>query len=270
MSSYNLDIGWKTSKVNLCSGSMALLGLESQPLLRHLQRLAFAEGKLGASFFCSRDFEDRSNLQSIFPTLALPACISIPPFREAFAPSLEGQPWCWTRVTLFPVGEAHCWPIPCYTNISTLIIIDALDECQGQGTCICPPLCPLPLCGQDPQGQVLHHWSGLNPGFVLDFVYNHCSLTQKCSNSMRLNLKSVDSDIKLFLKAQFFEIAKNRSDCDLGEDWPGQHNIDVVCARRQLGFSSMLQQLSNLLHPTMTLPDERLALIVSLPHETFS
>src|SRR6267378_3973147 len=29
-----------------------------------------ADGKLGASFFCSRDFADRSNLHAIFPTLA--------------------------------------------------------------------------------------------------------------------------------------------------------------------------------------------------------
>ena len=30
----------------------------------------FAEGQLGASFFCSRDFEDRRDLQFIFPTIA--------------------------------------------------------------------------------------------------------------------------------------------------------------------------------------------------------
>ncbi|KAF9790951.1 hypothetical protein BJ322DRAFT_418044 [Thelephora terrestris] len=30
----------------------------------------FADGRLGASFFCSRSFEDRSNLKLIFPTLA--------------------------------------------------------------------------------------------------------------------------------------------------------------------------------------------------------
>ena len=35
-----------------------------------LAEMSFADGELGASFFCSRDFEDRSNLQAIFPTLA--------------------------------------------------------------------------------------------------------------------------------------------------------------------------------------------------------
>ena len=32
--------------------------------------MCFADGKLGASFFCSQDFNSRSSLQSILPTLA--------------------------------------------------------------------------------------------------------------------------------------------------------------------------------------------------------
>ena len=39
MSSNNLKIGWGKSRSNMCSGSMALQGLESQLLPRHLPRL---------------------------------------------------------------------------------------------------------------------------------------------------------------------------------------------------------------------------------------
>ena len=39
-----------------------------------------ADGKLGASFFCSRDFGDRSNLQAIFPTLTFQLTCQYPPF----------------------------------------------------------------------------------------------------------------------------------------------------------------------------------------------
>jgi len=42
----------------------------------------FANGKLGASFFCSRDFEDRSNLQMILPMLAFQLACQYPRFRK--------------------------------------------------------------------------------------------------------------------------------------------------------------------------------------------
>ena len=41
----------------------------------------FADGQLGASFFCSRDFEDQSNLQTIFPTLAVQLARNYTEFR---------------------------------------------------------------------------------------------------------------------------------------------------------------------------------------------
>ena len=47
-----------------------LAGTGKSTIAQTFAEVTFAEGKLGASFFCSRDFEDKSNLQAIFPTLA--------------------------------------------------------------------------------------------------------------------------------------------------------------------------------------------------------
>jgi len=47
-----------------------LAGTGKSTIAQSFAEIAFAGGKLGASFFCSRDFEDRSNLQAIIPTLA--------------------------------------------------------------------------------------------------------------------------------------------------------------------------------------------------------
>jgi len=44
--------------------------------------MSSADGKLGASFFCSRNSDGRSNLRSIFPTLAFQLAHR-PRFREA-------------------------------------------------------------------------------------------------------------------------------------------------------------------------------------------
>ena len=47
-----------------------LAGTGKSTIAQSFAEIAFAEGKLGASFFCSRDFEGRNNLQAILPTLA--------------------------------------------------------------------------------------------------------------------------------------------------------------------------------------------------------
>ena len=73
---------------------------------------------------------------------------------------------------------------------------------------------------------------------------------------------SVDSDIRIFLKAQLAEIAENRSDCSFGEDWPGPYKIDIIC-KKAAGFfiyaSTVVKFISSPHYP----PDERLSLIVS-------
>jgi hypothetical protein len=120
------------------------------------------------------------------------------------------------------------------TQIQTLIIIDALDECQDKE----PASALLSVLSRyvDKIPLVKFFITGrpeprIRSGFRLQSLQPHTEVLKL----HEVEPSSVDSDIKLFLKAQFFEIAKNRSDCDLGEDWPGQQNIDVVC-KKAAGF----------------------------------
>jgi hypothetical protein len=52
----------------------------------------FADGRLGASFFCSRDFKDRSDLHLIFPTLSFQLAYRYPDFRSVLIPLLQSNP----------------------------------------------------------------------------------------------------------------------------------------------------------------------------------
>jgi hypothetical protein len=45
----------------------------------------------------------------------------------------------------------------------------------------------------------------------------------------------VNSDIELFFRTQFASLAKNRSDCDLTEDWPTSSDIRILC-NKAAGF----------------------------------
>jgi hypothetical protein len=93
--------------------------------------IAFAEGKLGASFFCSRDFEDRSNLQLIFPTLAFQLAHRYPLFREQLLEVLKADPGIGRQSLCSQLEKVIVGPFKA-TRISTLIIIDALDECKDE------------------------------------------------------------------------------------------------------------------------------------------
>ena len=59
-----------------------LAGTGKSTIAQTVAECIFAGGHLGASFFCSRDFEDRSDLHSIFPTLAFQLAHKYPHFRS--------------------------------------------------------------------------------------------------------------------------------------------------------------------------------------------
>jgi len=69
-----------------------LAGTGKSTIAQTFAETSFADGKLGASFFCSRDFEGRSNLQAIFPTLAFQLTYRYLPFRERLVQVLRADP----------------------------------------------------------------------------------------------------------------------------------------------------------------------------------
>src|SRR6202789_4009561 len=69
-----------------------LAGTGKSTIAQTFAETCFADGKLGASFFCSRDFEKRRNLGAIFPTLAFQLAHRYPQFREQLLQVLETSP----------------------------------------------------------------------------------------------------------------------------------------------------------------------------------
>ena len=69
-----------------------LAGTGKSTIAQTFAEISFADGNLGASFFCSRDSEARSNLQSIFPTLAFQLAYQYTQFREKLLQVLRANP----------------------------------------------------------------------------------------------------------------------------------------------------------------------------------
>jgi len=89
----------------------------------------FAGDQLGASFFCSRDFEERSNLHFIFPTLAVQLARRHTEFRSTFVPLAQSDPGIAYQSLYNQMNKLIVQPLV-RSAISTVIIIDALDECK--------------------------------------------------------------------------------------------------------------------------------------------
>ena len=69
-----------------------LAGTGKSTIAQTISERMFASGHLGASFFCSRAFEDRSNIQFIFPTLAFQLAQKYPGFQSLLVPLLQFNP----------------------------------------------------------------------------------------------------------------------------------------------------------------------------------
>ena len=242
-----------------------LAGTGKSTIAQTFAETSFSDGKLGASFFCSRDFEDRSNIQKIFPTLAFQLACRFPQFREELLPVLRTNPdierdsLCSQLETLI-IGPFKT------TRIRTLIIVDALDECKDEE----PASAILSVLSRyiDKIPGVKFFITGrpeprIRSGFRLE-------LLRPITEVLRLHdveRSSVDSDIKLFFETRLGEIAKNRSDCDLTESWPSPYDINIL-SRKSAGLFIYASTVIKFVASPYHLPSERLTLIITLPHST--
>ena len=242
-----------------------LAGTGKSTIAQTFAEIGFADGKLGASFFCSRDFEDRSNIQAIFPTLAFQLAHRYPPFRKKLLQVLRANPDIGRESLCSQLEKAIVGPLKA-TRIPTLIVIDALDECKDEE----PASAILSVLSRyvDEIPQVKFFITGrpeprIRSGFRLESL-------RPITEVLKLHdveRASVDSDIKLFFRTRLAEIAKTRSDCDLTQDWPGSYDIDIMC-KKAAGLFIYASTVVKFVTSRHHLPTERLTLIISLPRST--
>ena len=226
---------------------------------------SFADGNFGASFFCSRDFEDRSNLQVIFPTLAFQLAYRYPLFREQLIRVLRANPGVGRESLCSQVEKIIVGPLKA-THIRTLIIIDALDECRDNE----PASTILSVLSRyvDEIPQVKFFITGrpepqIRSGFRLKPL-------RPITEVLRLHdvePSLVDGDIKLFFRTQLADIAEARSDFGLMDDWPSSVDIDVLC-KKAAGLFIYASTVVKFVASKLGTPTSRLALIISPPQST--
>jgi len=239
-----------------------LAGTGKSTIAQTFSERMFADGKLGASFFCSRDFADRSNLQAIFPTLAFQLAYQYPLFQNKLLHILRAFPDVVQESLCSQMEKLIVHPLKT-ANIPTLIIIDALDECKDEE----PASAIL---------SILSHYANeipdvkffitgqpeprIHSGFCLESLLPITEVLKL----HEVKPEAVNSDIRLFFQTQLTELSKRQSDCDFTEDWPSSSEVDILC-QKAAGFfiyaSTVIKFLISSDHP----PTEQLTWIALLP-----
>ena len=242
-----------------------LAGTGKSTIAQTFAESSFADGKLGASFFCSRDFEDRRDIQNIFPTLAFQLAYRYPEFRKELLPVLRTNPEIGRESLCTQLEKVIIRPFKA-THIPTLIVIDALDECKDEE----PASAILSVLSRyvDQIPWVKFFITGrpeprIRTGFRLELLRPITEVLKLHDVDRSL----VDADIKLFLETRLTEIAKARSDCDFTESWPNSNDIDILC-KKSAGLFIYASTVVKFVTSPYYLPAERLALIISLPQST--
>jgi len=238
-----------------------LAGTGKSTIAQTVSERIFADGQLGASFFCSRDFEDRSDLHFIFPTLAFQLAHNFPRFRSILVSLLQSTPDVAHESLYRQMEKLIVEPLRS-ADISTVIVIDALDECKDEE----PSSAILSVLSRlvERIPKVKFFITGrpeprIRTGFRLPILVNSTSVFVLHDVDPPL----INNDIRLFLKHELSELARRR---ELGS-WPSDDHVDLLCSRAA-GLFAYAVATVNFLGSTTHLPKRRLDTIVKLPEIT--
>ena len=240
-----------------------LAGTGKSTIAQSVAERIFADGRLGASFFCSRDFKDRRDLRYIFPTLAFQLAHQYPDFRSNLVPLLQSNPDV-PHEALYNQMEALIIEPLSALDISTVIIIDALDECADE----------------DPQSAILSVMGRLVEGVPRVKFFITGRPEPRIQSGFRLGLlrpltdvfvlhgvepSVINTDIRLFLKHGLCELAK-RTGIER-DGWPTDEHLDLLCKRAGGLFVYAMATLKFLDH-RFAPPNKQLDVIIQTPGST--
>jgi hypothetical protein len=192
----------------------------------------FADGKLGGSFFCSRESDQRSSTKAIFPTIAFQLATGTnpdaPKFRESVIQALKVNPKISSLALQNQLEKLLIRPAR-ESGIRTVIIIDALDECRDEETT-----------------SIMLKFLDMNVKHLPNIKF---FITSRPETHIRVGFRqeglklvtdvmvlhevaalSVDGDIRVFLETKLTSavVLADHSDISLPEEWPSKLQLSAL------------------------------------------
>jgi hypothetical protein len=240
-----------------------LAGTGKSTIAQTIAERIFADGRLGASFFCSRDFKDRRDLHYIFPTLAFQLAHKYSGFRSTLVPLLQSDPDIVHESLYNQMGMLIVGPLAS-SDISTVIVIDALDECVDED----PQSAILSIMGRlvEEIPNVKFLITGrpeprIQSGFRLELLrpLTDVFILHEVESSI------INADNRLFLEHGLSRLAKRRG---IEQDgWSTDQHLDLLCERAAGLFVYAMATLKFLDH-AFAPPTKQLDVITRSPNIT--
>ena len=239
-----------------------LAGTGKSAIAQTVSERMFADGCLGASFFCSRSFEDHSNIQFIFPTLAFQLAHKYPAFRSLLIPLLQSNPDILHELLQDQMQRFLVDPLQS-AAVSTIIVIDALDECKDED----PESAILLVLGQlAPKIPGVKFFITSRPKVHIISGFRRPSLETLTEVFVlhQVEPHTVDGDIRHFLKHELSRLSQR---CGNVEGWPTDEQLDLLCQRAAGLFVYAVATLNFIDHKFKN-PSDRLNVIMGSPEST--
>ena len=234
-----------------------LAGTGKSAIAQTIAERLFAGGQLGASFFCSWDFEDRNNLRLIFPTIAYQLAHTYPEFCSRLISLVRSDPEVVRESLYNQMDRLIVQPLK-ESKISTVIVIDALDECQDEGS----TSAILSVLGRltPTIPEVKFFLTGRPEPRILNGL--QLPLEKKVADVFTLHEVKKDlvaNDIRHFFQHSFKEIGL--------DGWPAEPDLDTLCTRAGGLFVYAVATVKFLDYPGST-PQRRLNQLLQSPWST--
>ena len=239
-----------------------LAGTGKSTIAQTVAERVFADGRLGASFFCSRGVADRSDLHLIFPTLAFQLAQIYPTFRSRLIPILRYNADVVHESLLSQMQRLIVEPI-LSAGVSTVIVIDALDECRDEDPESAILLVVGQLVTEIPEVKF----------FITSRPEQHITsgfrgpLLKKATNIFILHQVdpyTVDKDIRRFFEHELSKLARQFG---ASGSWPTDEQVDSLC-HRAAGFFVYAVATVKFLNHKFRCPSDRLDVIMVSPEIT--
>ena len=221
-----------------------------------------ANGNLGASFFCSRDYPDRRNLRLVFLTIAYDLAYWSADFKTVLWPIIRANPDVQYDTLHIQFEKLLVRPF-IQTGLSATIVVDALDECEDN-----EPVSEFlsALARHVHKIRTVKFFITGRPEDRIRSGFTLPPLQTKELSLYDVESATIDSDIKSFVKTRLEEIASRRSHSIRGQ-WPSDQDIAMIL-KKTAGLFIIASVIVRFIESTSATPQKRLKLIVDMPNST--
>jgi WD40 repeat protein len=233
----------------------------------------FAEGRLGASFFCSRGITDRSNIDIIFTTLAFEFATQFHEFRPIIAKVIKDNPKVGHESLAYQLKKIIIDPLQYLikklkadpnssTRLPIVFIIDALDECEDHHSESAV------LSVLSTQLEFMDYVRILITSRPVDQIRAAFRRPKLDKLTRRLQLhkvdpSTIDRDMRMFFQTRLPQEVENREDFTPPQPWPAADQVSILVNNSGGLFvyaSTILKFIISRDHD----PDERLRIVIAM------